>query len=394
MPRYRRTAYAFLYCHDTGFLDIELLLRGTAEPITLRQVLGLSVLGGSPSPLSRDELDLFLHVPCGEWGEPSAGEEARCEGLARKGLLVSDTEDDEELAELRRRDELLARDQWHVFASFFHFFTRWRGKDVWPELPEAVDLAAAEAELVRRWGPPPSPFHARGGATVPLPRPQRREPFYELLERRRTTRAFALEDSMSSDELSVLLHYTFGCQGYAHLDAGLVALRRTSPSGGGLHPTEAYPLVRDVDGLEPGFYHYDAGRHVLEPVRLLPANDVRELAIRLAAGQPFAGDAHALVLLTSRFGRSFWKYRKHDRAYAVLLLDAGHLSQTFYLVSAALGLGAFVTAAINGADAEEELGLDGFSEGALALCGCGKIGARGPLDPEFLRYVAGETNVS
>ena len=75
-------------------------------------------------------------------------------------------------------------------------------------------------------------------------------------------------------------------------------------------------------------------------------------------------------------------------------MDAGHLSQTFYLMSAALGLGAFVTAAINAADAEEELGLDSFSEGALALCGCGKIGARGPLDPEFLPYVPGETTVS
>ena len=393
MPRYRRTAYAFLYCHDTGFVDLELLLRGTVEPIALRQVLGFSVLIGRPQPLSPDELNLFIRLPGGEWSESPGGEEARCKGLARKGLLVSDTGDDDELCELRRRDENLTREQWHVFASFLHFFTRWQGKDVWRELPEA-DLAAAEAELVRRWGPPPSPFHARGGPTVPLPSPLRSEPFSELLERRRTTRSFALEESMSLEELSVLLYYTFGCQGYAHLDAGLVALRKTSPSGGGLHPTEAYPLIRDVDGLEPGFYHYDAGRHVLEPVRLLSANDVRELAIRLAAGQPFAGDAHALVLLTSRFGRSFWKYRKHERAYAVLLMDAGHLSQTFYLMSAALGLGAFVTAAINAADAEEELGLDSFSEGALALCGCGKIGARGPLDPEFLPYVLGETTVS
>lgn len=151
--------------------------------------------------------------------------------------------------------------------------------------------------------------------------------------------------------------------------------------------------MRDVDGVEPGLYHYDVARHALEPVAALPAADVSELAVRLAAGQPYAGDAHALVVLTSRFGRNFWKYRQHDRAYAVLLMDAGHLSQTFYLVCADLGLGAFVTAAINGADAEEALGIDGFSEGAIALCGCGRPGPESPLDPPFLPFVPGETNL-
>ena len=97
MPRYRRTAYAFLYCHDTGFVDLELLLQGTVEPIALRQVLALSVLTGRPQPLSPDELDLFIRLPSGEWTESPDGDEARCEGLARKGLLVSDTEEDDEL---------------------------------------------------------------------------------------------------------------------------------------------------------------------------------------------------------------------------------------------------------------------------------------------------------
>jgi putative peptide maturation dehydrogenase len=391
MPLYRRTAYVFLYCHDAGLVDIGLLLRGTVEPIALRQVLGLSALTGRARQVSRGELDVFLQMPSREWSEAPQGEEDRCEALARKGLLISDA-DDEELVELRRRDEALANDQWHVFAALYHFLTKWQGVDVWHELPES-EAAATEAELVRRWGVPPSPFHTHGRDAVRLPSPVRDGALYELLDRRRTTRGFDGARSMSLDELSVLLHHTFGWRAYARLEADLVIVRKTSPSGGGLHPTEAYPLVRDVDGLEPGIYHYDAGRHLLELIQRASADEVRELAVRVAAGQPFAGDAHALVLLTTRFFRSFWKYRKHDRAYAVLLMDAAHLSQTFYLVCAELGLGAFVTAAINSADAEEGLGLDGFSEGAIALCGCGKPAARSPLDAEFLPYVPGETSL-
>jgi SagB-type dehydrogenase family enzyme len=91
-----------------------------------------------------------------------------------------------------------------------------------------------------------------------------------------------------------------------------------------------------------------------------------------------------LFLLTARFYRSYWKYRRHPRAYSVLLMDVGHLSQTLYLVCTRLGLGAFVTAAINGGTAEDRLGLDPLDEGALAICGCG-VPAAGTtrLDPDF-----------
>jgi nitroreductase len=74
------------------------------------------------------------------------------------------------------------------------------------------------------------------------------------------------------------------------------------------------------------------------------------------------------------------------------MMDAAHLSQTLYLVATELGLGAFVTAAINNADIEERLGIDGYREGVLAVCGFGRPAAeRSPFDPEFLPFVPRET---
>jgi nitroreductase len=75
-------------------------------------------------------------------------------------------------------------------------------------------------------------------------------------------------------------------------------------------------------------------------------------------------------------------------------MDAAHLSQTLYLVAAELGLGAFVTAAINAANIDERLGIDGCSEGALAVSGCGRRAAeRSPLEPAFAPYVPRETQL-
>jgi len=383
LARYRRTAYAFLYCQDTGFVDIAALLRGRVEPAARRQVIGLSALTGAPHPVSDAELELFLQLPVHEWGD--VADEECAGGLAAKGPLVSD-EDDRELRELRRRDEALAADQWHVLAALHHFLTRWEGQNVWNELGE-TELIDAE-RTIATWGPPPPALHTTGGRVVPLPEPSPADGrVFELLGRRRTTRSFDRDGSISAEELATILFYTFGAHGSFRVQDELVALRKTSPSGGALHPTEAYPLVRAVDGVAPGVYHYDVGRHALELVASLEPTEVGELAVEIAAGQPFARDAHATVILAARFARTFWKYRKHERAYGVVLMDAAHLSQTFHLVCADLGLGAFVTAAINGADAERRIGLDGYREGALALLGCGRPGARGPLDPVFMPFV-------
>src|SRR5205085_9770337 len=89
-------------------------------------------------------------------------------------------------------------------------------------------------------------------------------------------------------------------------------------------------------------------------------------------------------ILTARFYRNHWKYRRHQKAYAGLLMDAAHLSQTLYLVSTELNLGAFVTIAINARDIEERLGIDGVTEGVIAMTGCGRrMPGESPLELRF-----------
>jgi putative peptide maturation dehydrogenase len=171
-------------------------------------------------------------------------------------------------------------------------------------------------------------------------------------------------------------------------------LKKTSPSGGSLHPIEAYVLVRNVEGVDPGLYHYRTEDHALEPLESLTASEAEEVAAGFVCGQSYFATAGALFILVARFQRIYWKYRKHQRAYNVLLLDAGHLSQTLYLVCEELGLGAFITGAINGANIEERLGLEPFAHGALAVCGCGRrTAAASSLEPRFVPYVPRETRL-
>jgi len=126
----------------------------------------------------------------------------------------------------------------------------------------------------------------------------------------------------------------------------LTILKKTSPSGGSQHPVEVYPLVRAVEGVQPGLCHYAVEEHELELLESLTGDEVTALNMEFTAGQAHFSSAQVLFLMTARFGRNFWKYAAHAKAYRVLYPDAAHLSQTLYLVCAELGLGAFVSAAI------------------------------------------------
>ena len=54
-----------------------------------------------------------------------------------------------------------------------------------------------------------------------------------------------------------------------------------------------------------------------------------------------------------------------------MLLDAGHLGQTFSLLATAIALGPFTTGAIQQSKIERLLKIDGVTEFPLYLCGAG-----------------------
>jgi putative peptide maturation dehydrogenase len=401
MARHKRTRYLAFTCQDEPSPDIPALLRGSARLVSARVTYAISILRGREYPIAEDELAFLLSVPSDRWVERADADGELVRRLAHRGLLVTD-DDDQELADLARRDRALEDGQWNLYGALAYFMTKWRDVDLGfglgdadvDELPAAIYDAIDDH--VARHGPAPAAFHslADPGAVHELPLVARGGGLYDALARRKTTRRFDRGARMTIDQLATVLYYVFGCHGYAPMAGDGLMIKRTSPSGGGLHPIEVYPLVAGVEGLATGLYHYNARDHSLELVSSLEPGEAAAVADEFVCGQRYFSSAHVLFLMTARFYRSFWKYRRHQKAYAALMMDAAHLSQTLYLVAADLGLGAFVTAAVNGANIEERLGVDGCREGALAVSGCGvRAERRSPLEPEFAPYVPRETRL-
>jgi SagB-type dehydrogenase family enzyme len=263
-----------------------------------------------------------------------------------------------------QRDEFL-RTSWGPWLpeGSFHFMT----KDT-PYIPRNWSL---EQRLQTLQSPraPPQFKRIQGAKTIRLPTQDRPgDRFFETLHARRTHRAFG-RGSIPLESLSLLLQTTWGVQGYFQTDVFGKLPYKTSPSGGARHPGEVYLMALRVEGLDRGLYHYQARDNRLAR---LPCPATSRKAGAYCADQSYAAKAAALFIMTAVFARSMWKYGR-ARAYRVILLEAGHLCQTFCLTATRLGLAPFSTAAFKDSLIEGDLGLDGISESVLYVAGVGLI---------------------
>jgi putative peptide maturation dehydrogenase len=378
MLRLRRCAAVMIDVREDAEVDLASLLTGGAPIRRTQSFKAIAAHLDAEVAVDPREIAALGTLSAEVYALPD--DEAAADALAslwRKRLAIADTDDDD----AARADAAVRSAHWRGLSAIAHRHSRWSG--VFTPDTDPDSYARSLSGLVARLGQPPEAAPQRGdreGRTM-LPRPAG-SGVNDLLRGRATCRNFDRGRPLPLEVAASLLHGVFGAQHAVTVPAGAEVLKKLSPSGGGLHPTEAYVLALDIAGLAPGFWHYRSKDHALDPVRMMPAAELREFALRALAGQDWFADAPMLVVHACRFERSFWKYRQHAKAYRAVILDIGHLSQTAYLLATELGLGAFVTAAINEADLERVLGLDPMREGPLAISGFGYRSAA-QTHPEF-----------
>ncbi len=261
------------------------------------------------------------------------------------------------------RDKRIAI-QWGPWlpAGSFHFST----KDT-PFIDPSNWSVARLKEYLPQTAQPEKFSIIRGAPKTSLPpRSFPDSEFIRVLMARKTHRQFARR-ALTFEQVSQLLSLVWGVTGYLHSPSYGKLFHKTSPSGGARHPIEVYLMALRVKGLNRGLYHYDSVHHRLEGIR---AHVTSKDAWLYCARQHFVKSTAALFIMTAVFPRTMWKYR-HPRAYRVVLLDAGHLCQTFCLVATWLGLAPFCTAALKDTLIEKDLGIDGIRESVLYVAGVG-----------------------
>lgn len=175
-----------------------------------------------------------------------------------------------------------------------------------------------------------------------------------LIRDRRSARVYT-QEVMKQDQLSFLLWATQGVKG---LRGKSYATLRTVPCGGARHEFETYLLIRNIDGLQSGAYHYLPMEHAIE--FLHPVDAIEDVVSNTLCGQSWAAKANVIFYWSMVAYRAEWRYGIY--AHRPALIDVGHVGQNLYLACTGLGLGTCAIAAFSHDLCSKIFGLDGTEE--------------------------------
>jgi len=264
---------------------------------------------------------------------------------------------------------------WDILSKIFHIGTQNVYSDILDLDPEQfskdyIDQCATLKNDI------PLPFLEKEGNLIELPKPDvtlfEKTSFFSVLKNRKTCRAFNSE-FITLKELSLVLYCSFGLihgdwEELEQHNLMQTGLRKASPSSGASHSEEAYVVVYRVDGLMQGLYHYRPQDHKLTQ---LSKGDFEKKVVEMNYQQFFSEGMAFGVYITSRLEKIWWKY-KHSRSYRAMLLDIGHVSQTFLTCSTAAGMHTWLTGAFHDIEVENFLDIDGNKESVILFVGAGK----------------------
>jgi SagB-type dehydrogenase family enzyme len=191
-----------------------------------------------------------------------------------------------------------------------------------------------------RFAPQPLRRRHPGSRTVELAVPDMRliakadETLTRVVEARRSLRRHDDAAPITRDQLGEFLYRVQRTSGIRE-EGGQEVGHRPYPGGGAIYELEIYPVVSRCAGLGAGLYHYDAVDHRL--ALLSPGGAAADRLVgyaRAAAGM--AQPPQVVLVVTARVQRLMWKYE--GLSYAMVLKDAGVLTQQMYLVATAMGL--------------------------------------------------------
>jgi SagB-type dehydrogenase family enzyme len=207
----------------------------------------------------------------------------------------------------------------------------------------------------------------QAGSAIALHRPDldvlRRSdrPLTAVIEDRRSHRTQYDEAPITVNQLGELLYRCAAERTRVGGDGWPTQVSRPYPAGGAAFELELYPVVRHIDGLAAGMYHYEPHGHQLRLVRE-PGPEVGRL-LQAAAESAKTDQPQVLIVIAARFGRLMSAYE--ELAYSLILKHVGVLYQTLYLVATSMDLAACALGASDALAFTDATGLDYTAESSV-----------------------------
>lgn len=179
---------------------------------------------------------------------------------------------------------------------------------------------------------------------LPSPRRKGEMSLEEAIDLRKSIRQYK-DEPLTLEQVSQILWAAYGINAHG---------KRTSPSAGACYPFEVYVAVSNVEGLEPGLYHYDGESHTLELIR---EGDLSGPLAEACLNQRHVKTAPINIIIVAHYERTTRRYG--ERGYRYVHIDAGHMGQNIYLQVTALGLGTVAVGAFRDEEVKKIIDVPG-----------------------------------
>jgi SagB-type dehydrogenase family enzyme len=187
--------------------------------------------------------------------------------------------------------------------------------------------------------------------------------FQDLLKDRRSVREFTGR-ALSKHDVAKLILSVYGVTRTIQQRRKEVPFHSV-PSAGALYPLELYLIVRKVNDLDQGIYHYNARCGTLEALDC----GALDLLHSSVFEQECVLHAAAIIVISAVFARTIEKYGA--RGYRFALMEAGIAAEHVVLQSADLGIATLMVGGFWDDMLNFLLGLDDEKESALLVVACG-----------------------
>jgi len=177
---------------------------------------------------------------------------------------------------------------------------------------------------------------------LPKPKEKGSVSIEETLNKRKSVRDYK-KTSLNMEEVSQLLW----------AGSGKNLSRRTAPSAGATYPLEIYLVAGEVEGLEPGVYHYSITKHSLERIK---EQDIRRGLCRAAMEQRMIDRAPISLIIAADYGRTTGHYGQRGMRY--VHMEVGHVGQNVSLQAVALNMGTVMIGAFDDQRVKEVLEIE------------------------------------
>ncbi|MEU1052510.1 SagB/ThcOx family dehydrogenase [Streptomyces sp. NPDC005876] len=131
---------------------------------------------------------------------------------------------------------------------------------------------------------------------------------------------------------------------------------------------ETSVIAYDIEGLEPGIYHYDPDGHGLGLIR---AGDLRDEVQTAFVGQARASSGSCSLLLSVVWERHLYRYENNPHGYRSMMECLGQFAQRYLLAWTSLGFETFPTPAHYAALTDSLIGTKRFEETGIYLLTAG-----------------------